>query len=78
MGNIVVGKVQNEPACKGSQTGSSFDNFLMLYQTEFLRTDASSRREPLDAPVMIRQGRGQQSSRLLLEHLPEYSQKQAL
>lgn len=25
MGNIVVGKVQNEPACKGSQTGSIFE-----------------------------------------------------
>ena len=53
---------------------SSFDAFLMLYQTEFLQTDAT-RRERTDALVMIRQGRGRQTSRPLPQHLPEYSQK---
>ena len=53
---------------------SSFDAFLMLYQTELLRTDAT-RRETADALVMIRQVRGQQDSHPLPKYLSEYTQK---
>ncbi len=53
---------------------SSFDNFLMMYQTEFLRTDTTKRENP-DALVMIRQGRERKNSRPLPKHLPQYSQK---
>lgn len=53
---------------------SSFDNFLMMYQTERLQTDAT-KREKTDALVMIRQGRGRQNSRHLPKHLPQFSQK---
>ena len=50
------------------------DAFLMLYQTEFLRTD-TTRYETPDALVMIWQKGKKLSALTAPKHMPEYSQK---
>ncbi len=72
--DVLCQKRHHPPARNHRRVQLLIDAFLMLKQTEFLRTD-ETRWETTDAPVMIRQGRGRQTSRPLPKHMPEYSQK---